>query len=212
MPLAKAWGYLAADAQISTVRSSAHKVFCTANFLFAVANQEVSLPSLDDYLRPVPALDDYLRPVDAALLFTDGEMVLLSEREADGVLLAQSRSSSQPLPSLGRQPSSAAPKLIHLSYTASEQHETRLETNPLMRAAKRQTADDVQQPAVRPTEPADTALAMVWVFGGWTTVPEHAKGAVKALVQGGRHAVGLIVAVRGHAHMLPRSDLERLLT
>lgn len=195
-------GYLAADAQISTVRSSAHKVFCTANFLFAVANHEVSLPSLDDYLRPV----------DAALLFTDGEMVLLSEREADGVLLAQSRSSSQPLPSLGRQPSSAAPKLIHLSYTASEQHETRLETNPLMRAAKRQTADDVQQPAVRPTEPADPALAMVWVFGGWTTVPEHAKGAVKALVQGGRHAVGHIVAVRGHTHMLPRSDLERLLT
>ena len=208
MPLAKAWGYLAAVAQMSTVRSSSvHEVFCTANFLFAVANHETSLPSLGDYLRPVPALDDYLRPVDAALLFATGEIVLLSEREADGVLLAQSRSSPQPSASLGKRPPSTAPKLIHLSYTASEQHEPRLETNPLMRAANRRA-----QGHRGPTEAVDTALAIAWVFGGWTTVPEHAKSAVKALVKGGRHAVGHIVAVRGHGHMLPRSGLERLLT
>lgn len=199
IPLAEAWGYLTADAQMSAVRSSVHKVFCTANFLFAVSNHGASLS----------ALDDYLRPVDAALVFASGEMVLLSERETDGILLAQSRSSSQPLASHGRNPSSAVPKLVHLSYTASEQHEPRLETNPLMRAAKRQT--QVQR-AVRSTKAADTALAVVWVFSGWTTVPEHAKDAVKAFVKGGRHAVGHIVAVRGRGHMLPRSGLERLLT
>lgn len=164
-----------------------HKVFCTSNFLFAVANHSTSL-------------DDYLRPVDAALEFTSGEMVLLSDREANGILLAQSRSSSKPLASLGGQPSSVAPKLIHLSYTTSEENETRIETNPLMRAAKRQT------------NAADTTLATVWVFSGWTTIPEHAKADVRTFIKGGRSAVGHIVAARGHGHLLPRSDLERLLT
>eukprot|EP00752_Nemacystus_decipiens_P003638 g3353.t1 len=199
-PLAEAWGgRLSADAQMSSVRSSsAHRVYCTLNFMLAVEVKTHDAP-----------LDDYLRPVDAALSFANGDVVLLSEREADGILLATSKSSSQPVPPVGTRPSCTGSKLIHLSYTISELDEPRLEKNPLMRATKRQT----EVPLVpRPTEVANAALEMVWVFGGWTTVPKHAKDAVKTLVKGGRHAVTHIVAVRGHAHMLPRSDLERLLT
>ena len=167
--------------------STAQKVRCTHNFFFAAVN--LSKP-----------LDDYLRPVDAALLFADGKMLLLSEREADGILLAQSVSSSQPSVKVGNQRSSAAPKLIHLSYTLSEENEARIKTNPLMHAAKHRTRT------------ACTTLAPVWVLSGWTTVPEHAKAAVKVFIKGGRRAVGHIVAARGHGHLLPRSDLERLLT
>lgn len=146
-------------------------------------------------------LDDYLRPVDTALVFANGDMVLLSERETDGILLALSRSASQSFASLRSNIlGNAQPKLVHLSYTTSAQNDPRIEANPLMREAKRYT------------KASDTALATVWVFSGWTTIPEHAKEAVKAFIKGGKHAVEHIVAARGHGHMLPRSDLERLLT
>lgn len=182
---------------MSTVRPSAQNVVCTANFLFGAANRTTSL-------------DDYLRPVDAALALSSGEMVLLSDREADGVLLALSRSSSRSFASLGNCLSSTPPKLVHLSYTTSEQNEPRIKTNPLMRAAKCHT--QAQRLRRTQTKAANTALPAVWVFSGWTTIPDHAKDAVKAFVKGERHAVEHMVAVRGHGHLLPRSDLERLLT
>lgn len=144
-------------------------------------------------------------------MFPNGEMVLLSERETDGILLALSRSASQSSSSLGSYLSGTQPQLVHLSYTASEQYEPRMKANPLMRAAKSQS--HAQRSRLRShTKAPDTALPVVWVFSGWATVPEHAKDAVKAFVKGGRRAVEHIVAARGHGHMLPRSDLERLLT
>eukprot|EP00903_Cladosiphon_okamuranus_P011180 g10551.t1 len=192
--LTDAWDSLTADSQIPALQSWEANIFCTANFLFGVANHTTSL-------------DDYLRPVDAALVFENGGMVLLSERETDGILLALSRSASRSSTSCS---SSALPKLVHLSYTQSEQDEPRIKTNPLMRAATNQT--HVHRPWRSHTNPAHLALPVVWVFGGFTAVPEHAKEAVKAFVEGGRHAVEHMMAVRGHGNMLPRSDLERVLT
>ena len=186
-----AWNRLAAGAQIAAVHSTAQEVFYTRNFLYAVA---------DSSRRLLASQNDYLRSVDTALVFANGQMVLLSERETDGILLALSRRSPCYFVGRRRLYTSTAPKLVHVSYTTSEENETRLETNPLMRDAKLKT------------KVSDTTLAPVWVFSGWTTVPEHAKAAVKAFIKGGRRAVGHIMAARGHAHLLPRSDLERLLT
>ncbi|CAM9957051.1 unnamed protein product, partial [Ectocarpus sp. 4 AP-2014] len=122
MTLKKAWGCMTMEAQVSPLDLPAKNVFCTGNFLFGVTGRTA-------------ALDDYLRPVDAALVFANGEMVLLSEREADGVLLtlscASSRSTDSPAPS-------TPPKLVHLSYTTSELNEPRVRANPLMHDAKLQ--------------------------------------------------------------------------
>lgn len=47
-------------------------LYCTRNFALATASKQ-------------PPLNNYLRPVDALLLFPNGEVLLLSEREADQV-------------------------------------------------------------------------------------------------------------------------------
>lgn len=202
------------EAQISTLDMPAQNAFCTGNFLFGVTGRTA-------------ALDDYLRPVDAALVFANGEMVLLSEREADGVLLAlvcaSSRSTDSPAPS-------TPPKLVHLSYTTSELNEPRVRANPLMRDAKLQGSPrgDQRAPSAggvsqivpdrgsglgsAPIAVHDTALASVWVFGGTTVIPAHARDAVKKFVRGQRLPVGHMLMVRGLEQALPRSDLDRLLT
>jgi len=58
----------------------------------------------------------------------------------------------------------------------------------------------------------DKDLASIWVFGGITDIPEHAKDAVKTLIKGGKLAIEHIVTMRGHGKLLPMSDLEALLT
>lgn len=161
-------------------------MFCTRNFFFATAS-----------CRKRGSLDDYLRPVDSALAFPNGDLLLLSEREANGVQLAHATSNAR-----GAPPSHA--KLVHLSYAGSERGDPRLGTNTLMRDAVTFTR--------RTREPRSCeALACIWVFGGITTIPNDGRAAVKNLVQGQRVAVRHIVASRGHEHTLPRSDLERLL-
>lgn len=187
MSLASAWGQLAEEAQISSVGSSVKKLFCTRNFLFGTAN-----------VSRMSSIDDYLRPVDAALVFGNGDMMLLSERETNGVLLALARSRGQG--------DTARPtaKLVHLSYAGVEEGEPRIGKNPLMRDAVLHTRKGNEGLSC-------AALARVWVFGGITTIPVEGREAVEGLVKGKRLAVRHIVAARDHMHMLPRSDLERLL-
>lgn len=172
---------------MTSVGLSAREVYCTRNFLLGFAGRETSL-------------DDYLRPVDAALAFADGGILLLSEREANGVLLALTRIRDR-----GDTESSTQPRVVHLSYARSEQGEARTRTNPLMREAVLRTRRDHGTLSC-------ASLARIWVFGGITTIPDDGRDAVKALIKGKRLAVRHIVAARGHGHMLPRSDLERLLT
>lgn len=187
MTLASAWKQLAAEAYIASMRSSAKTVFCTRNFFLGVAL----------HVRR-GSLDDYLRPVDSALAFANGDLLLLSERETNGVLLALARADKRVV-------SATHAKLVHLSYAGSEPGDARLKTNPLMRNAVTYT---------RQSRGAQScgALACIWVFGGITTIPNDGRAAVKNLVEGQRRAVRHIVDSRGHGHMLPRSDLERLLT
>ncbi|CAM9708595.1 unnamed protein product, partial [Scytosiphon promiscuus] len=187
MSLASAWEHLAADAFIARVRSAANTVFCTPNFFLAISSHSRR-----------GSLDDYLRPVDSALAFRNGDLLLLSEREANGVLLALARGGCSV-------PNAAQAKLIHLSYAGSERGDPRMKTNPLMRDAVTHTRQG------RAAQSCG-ALACIWVFGGTTTIPSDGRAAVMDLVKGQRVAVRHIVASRGHGHMLPRSDLERLLT
>lgn len=185
MTLESGWKRLADQAQISPVASSAPAVFCTENFLVGTMQPTAS------------SLDDYLLPVDAALSFTDGGVLLLSQREANGMLLAFARSHER----LDTTERSIQPKLIHLSYTCSEQGGERISRNPFMCEATRACGKLKCE-----------ALAKIWVFGGITTIPDDGRDAVKSFIKGKWSAVKHIVAARGHAHLLPRSDLERLST
>lgn len=187
MSLESAWKSLTKEAHISSLGSSAPNVFCTPNFLVGIAESTASL-------------DDYLRPVDAALAFANGDMLLLSEREANGVLLAVARSRDR-----GQTATLKQPNLIHLSYAGSEQGGQRMSTNPLMREAVSHARRG------RGTQRC-AALARIWVFGGTTTIPDDGRDAVKVLVKGKRSAVKHIVAARGYAHMLHRSVLDILMT
>ncbi|CAM9452387.1 unnamed protein product [Ectocarpus fasciculatus] len=92
---------------ISSAGSSAKTVSCTGNFLFGTARMS--------------SIDDYLRPVDAVLVLANGDVTLLSEREANGVLLARGqRTTARP-----------TAKLVHLSYAGVEEGESRISTNHL---------------------------------------------------------------------------------
>lgn len=105
MSLATAWEQLDAEAFIESIRASAQAVFCTRNFFYTIET---------DGKRGEQ--DEYLRPVDWALAFANGDMLLLSEREANGVLLARAWSNNR----FGRT-TLTPPTLIHLSYAGSLQ-------------------------------------------------------------------------------------------
>lgn len=169
---------------MGAMRASA-LVFCTHNFIFGTANGATA-----------SSLDGYLRPVDAVVVFANGQAILLSEREADGVLQAFSKSSGD------KDLWVRTPMLVHFSYTGSLSEEPRAATNPLMRIASRQMQGGPL---------SYEALASIWIFGGRTTIPPDGRDAVKDLVAGRRISVESIVAARGHQDMLPRSQLERLL-
>lgn len=177
--MASALDHLSAVANIESVRSQAvSRVFCTKNFLFATS------------LRS--RVDDYLRPVDALLVFPNGNALLLSEREADGVLRVLANDNDSIV---------ARPTLVHLSYAGSvADHEPeRFGRNPLMR-------DGAISSTVE-----ESSLGAIWIFGGKTSIPAYSRESVKRLVNGAALAVRHLVAMQGQAHRLPRSDLERLL-
>ncbi|CAM9657855.1 unnamed protein product, partial [Hapterophycus canaliculatus] len=183
--LASAWEQLGVEASIDSTKTSAQAVFCTHNFFNTIENNERR-----------GSQDECLRPVDWALAFANGDVLLLSEREANGVLLARGESNDRMAPEM-----STPSALIHLSYAGSAQRGPALNTNTLMR-------DIIQDRGAQ----ICAALSGIWVFGGITNIPKDGREAVKSLIKGGRAAIQYIVACRDHGHMLPRSDLERLLT
>ena len=175
---------LSKESQIPSLDSLSSRVFCTLNFW------RVTEMRVQNY-------DDYLRPVDAVLAFKDRTLLLLSEREADRVLHEYATAKRK-----GIAVRSGSPTLMHLSYTGpSSEDKPRVRHNPLMKTAAlgaRRLRDG-------------KALASVWIFAGKTTIPEDGRTAVEALITGSANAVRYLVAARGKGHMLPRSDLERLL-
>lgn len=184
MSLENVFECLPVEARVFSISSTAEEVFCSLNFLFGTG----TLPA-------TTRLDEFLRPVDAALIFKNGKMLLISDREANGVLQAAS--------TMGNRTGGVTTRLVHLAYTASDLEDEHIPYNPLMRRAVRETrqGESTSLPS----------LASVWVFGGRTGIPEDGRDAVQVLVKGQRSAVVHLLAMRGKQHLLPRSDLERLL-
>lgn len=54
-------------------------------------------------------------------------------------------------------------------------------------------------------------LASLWVVSGTAEIPPNGCKAVRDMVKGKQHTVEKLMDMRGLAHMLPRSALERLL-
>ncbi|CAN0482340.1 unnamed protein product, partial [Discosporangium mesarthrocarpum] len=127
---------------------------------------------------------DYLRLVDAVLLFPSGETLLVSEREADGVLrrlLKEDRFDGGRLSGL---------VFLNLSYAG---------------CGNRPCWGRLQAHLDK------TGLASLRLFSGKMAVPEYLREEFRALVGGRRAPVESLLALRGLLHMLPRSDVERLL-
>lgn len=152
-------------------------VFCTHNFFFASDTRG--------------CLDDYMRPVDALLVFPSGQVLLLSERETDGVLRAM-------LDADGERHSQTI--LFHVSYTTAGMRP--FEESPLKLPRGVQAGNALTY----------RTLASMWIFSGTTSIPPPGRGWVKALVRNRKIAVQSLLSMRGLDHVLPRSDLERLLT
>jgi hypothetical protein len=149
-------------------------VWCTRNFLDAVHG----------VAGGGVAENSYLRPVDALLALPNGECVLLSELEANGVLGAlQSRRAS------GRG-GTCGSALLHLSYA---------------RAAAGLLACGAQTPPWLDAY----ALASAQLFNGEAAYDEgEVRAQVPRLVRGRRREVEALVDMRGKTPQLPRSHLE----
>lgn len=186
--------YLSTQTALNKVDQQTPLVYCTHNFLFA-SKERLDLGCFGQS-NDRPCLDHHLRSVDALLVFPSKEVLLLSERETDGILrvMRDTREFCQGLESL--------PKLLHASYLRSSRIGA-APPNPLLSSAA--TEARVRQRVT------NSALASLWVFAGMTAIPQEDCEAVQALTKGGRMSVVRLLEMRGVEHMLPRSTLDRLL-
>lgn len=171
------------------------QVWLTHNFLHAAA------------LPLGSAGNDYLRHVDAVLLLPSGEIVLLSEREADGVVRAmrQAHAHANPLGPADRWLHHQQPALMHLPYM---HHALATGTGRVMLA---QAAHPVAAPSCAVLSDASTVAALVSarVFNGDTVYGGLPSDDLEALVRGHKAEVEVLVGARGKSTHLPRSDVER---
>lgn len=164
--------------------------------------------------------NDYLRHVDPVLMLPSGEAVLLSEREADGVLRAMWHAPQRACYGSagvrkGRQ-TRHQPTLLSLCYAHQALATASRGRVLLAQAAQAEGAagyDDLARAATL------AALVSTRVFNGDTAysgaegmAPQVRAGvdrALRALVRGRRAGVEALVGARGKHTHLPRSDLER---
>jgi hypothetical protein len=199
------------------------KVWASHNFVDSVTTSAAS-----------PGLTDYLRPVGALLLFTDsGQLLLLSEREADAVqrqLWATSSAAAahSSVPTSAKKKATAKSNvLLSLPYlrlacsqgdsmagTAAAGHSTAQQQRMYL-ASVLTTAG---RPAPSPAELAAqvsgalgaSPLVAVQLFAGAVMYCSAAQRALlHKQMSGRREAAQELVAWRGKLHMLPRSDLDR---
>ncbi len=181
------------------------RVFCTANCLYTTQ------PAMDAAAAGAASraggLNDYLRPLDAALLLPSGEAVLLSEREADGLMevlwgvgsgVCNRGSGGAVLLSL---PLTGLPVVLGGGGSGGRP--------PLAVAL---AADAARQPGGQPPAwgPAARELVSMRLFGGAASYEGGGQAAeLAALVKGRRQAAEALVGARGLLPLFPRSDLER---
>ncbi|PNH12760.1 hypothetical protein TSOC_000242, partial [Tetrabaena socialis] len=185
------------------------RVFCTSNFAHAIAG-----------LQPGAALNEYLRAVDALLLFPgSGELLLLSEREADQLLgrIWAARDGGGG----GGAPAAPAPLLVSLGYARLA-----LSTGaaPLLQQAKRcvrhaappaaaivpHRADGGGQAALSGFRQWLSPLLCVQLFNGEASYGcAQQRRELDRLMARRLGDAEALVAMRGKQPTLPRSDLEQ---
>ncbi len=187
------------------------KVLCTRNFVKAVDVRT---------LQRDACAGEYLRPVDAVLVFpAAGEVVLVSEREADQLLAAMRRAAAARGAAGGssRAQQQQGPALVSLCYA----HEafrsggsgrggssSSSSSRPPALAYSGGGRGGAQWRAGLRLGAAELASAML--FGGECAygADEGLRRALGALVGGRRGQVEALVGMRGKGALLPRSDLE----
>jgi hypothetical protein len=174
-----------------------HKVFCTANFAMAVIIQYEGT-----------ALNDYMRFPGAALLFpASGELLLVSEREADALLAsAWSFASSNTAVVSGR-----CPVLMMDCYPESRGNQL-----PFLAVPLKNPSGSGWREYVRMGSP-ELVSVRLWGgethYGGQSSNNPLLNALVQLLCKGGKsvakHAAAAMVDMRGKQAMLACSDLEQ---
>lgn len=185
------------------------KVYATHNFVYSIAASGSVSPGLSDYLRPVGAL----------LLFPgSGELLLLSEREADALQREfwqslTSRAPSKPnlllsLPYLRLAVDHNGSRHGGSSVAGRSTAQQRLLLASVLshRPANSSSADSHKLQRVLTTE----ALVSVQLFAGCVMYGSQGQREVlHRLLSGRREAAQELVGWRGKLHTLSRSDLDR---
>ena len=187
VPLPRAAQLLAPEAVGQVPWSGA--VFCTANCIYTTqlamaAAQQGGAPGL---------LNEYLRPLDAALLLPSGEVVLLSERELDGLL--------EVLWAGGGGAGGSVVALLSLRY-ANRAFPQR--ARPKLAASLKPAGRDLL------SRLAASELVSVQLFNGAATYEgQEQQGELVRMVRGRMEAAEALVAMRGALPLFPRSDLQK---
>ena len=186
------------------------KVACTENFIKSVT---------DAVGGEEKCLNHYLRLIDSAVLFSGGHLLLLSEREADSILVLFWE---QMIGTLGSRPSKCVRNVATSLGTTRYQYPLFLQ-----HAFARKSADDSLPAFLMLPERVicgkigNEMLASVQLFGGETMYRTKArkKALRKILLNKKRLISGInvsaasgepehLVAMRGLLHLFPHSDLE----
>jgi hypothetical protein len=160
-----------------------------------------------------PGLSDYLRPVGALLLFPGrGELLLLSEREADAL---QSELWARP----PLRASSSPNLLLNLPYlrlrTSSSQDAAATSAGsagqpPLFLASQLSARGSSTRAELPVGGVSGDALVSVCLFAGCVMYgSEMQRGLLHSLMRGRKEAAQELVGWRGKLHTLSRSDLDR---
>ena len=202
------------------------RVYISCNYLHAIAD----LP--DD--QP---LNDYLRPVGWLLVLSGGEVVLLSEREADQLLAAAWHAAAKGAAAAGRSGATATdgPLLVSLAYAWQAVASLPRAKPPLLVTNLGLAAAGIAQdpatawPQLR-RRLGVRQLISVRVFAGETSyrvrpgimgaAPSNGNAELKAaaqkveaelrrLVEGRRPQVQQLLVMRGRQSQMTRSDLEK---
>ena len=154
-------------------------------------------------------LSEYLRPVVDVLVLPNKEVVLLSEREAEGLLeqwLAQRGISSSSRVGGTTGSGAEGPYLISLAYAQSAGGRGPLATALVPAAATAyQGMQQQQQELVEVPE----LVSMQLFNGGASFATTEQRQWLKGMMRGRRNAAEALVSMRGMLPMFPRSDLEK---
>jgi hypothetical protein len=193
------------------------KVFVTANFIATTAAATAA--------RSGQCLSQYLRPVDSLLLFADGSVLLLSERENEGILEQLWKGST----SSSTSSSSSRPVLLSLSYARLARSAAAAAAAPTTAAAAPASLSFLARPlqpisssaasasrteiaSIASRLPAVAELVSVHLFNGASMFdgqndPQQLQ-VLHGMVKGRREAAEMLLDSRGRQAQLSRSELE----